>query len=74
MLGYTVGSASDGRHGGCLVINVIAVAFELPGDHVSPVDSVPIVTIGWLVPECQSGLWSVLSNATVYCPWILTVA
>ena len=31
-----------------------------------PVDPVPIVTIGWLLLECQSGLWSVLSDATVY--------
>ena len=31
-----------------------------------PVDPVPMVTIGWLLLECQSGLWSVLSDATVY--------
>ena len=30
-----------------------------------PVDPVSIVTIGWLLPECQSGLWSVLSDASV---------
>ena len=38
-----------------------------------PVDPVPIVTIGWLLPECQSGLWSVLSDATVYYSWALPV-
>ena len=40
-----------------------------------PVDPVPIVTIGWLLPECQSDLclWSVLSDATVYYSWALPV-
>ena len=30
------------------------------------VDPVPIVTIPWTVPQCQSGFWSVLSTVTVY--------
>ena len=38
------------------------------------VDPVPMITIARTVPWCRCGHWLVLSNATVYCPQILTMA
>ena len=55
------------------LLGAVAVLHSYTHIHLLQGQQIQYVTIGWLLPECQSGLWSVLSNATVYYSWALPV-